>query len=862
MNQKGENQELSERSLTPWNEPAPALSEETEQIVPALSLEEDIDWIVATYRKQALKITSSDLDEALGGRGPKHYLSLSLQDKNPVQFRQSLQEQVFPTPREVKEDLLEIPSGKVMLQADAGMGKTVFIKMYMENLLQGDLSLQWFPLPVHFSLEDLPEDSGFDLFIERALQKVLEIIFLEKEDDPELSLDKSSLLRSLRLLFERNKYLFFMDGLDRMKPEDRFRTYNAVVLENSVMRGNFKFIATRPFHFGAFADEALLRRGQEACFQISFDSIKEKQRKTYLGETMTKGLAKVGVANPELLTTPILLRIVQLISDPMSERDIDYKTELYSKFFQSILKGEKTLPYNAPERQDEKDKETKSTKESDPVKINEKTNSQSGVKTQSLAKTQEVEVENILDGLARVAFSLASDGLFPRFENIDNGIEWHRLGDPRDPANPFYTNNSLIPELENIIQRSQTGWEFRHPSFQEYLAARYLSVSQDWKKIIKNRCRDERWFEIFKYFGGLSPEHNNNLYDIFFAEGALFAAGNTLLETRCLEKYKALFTRQLLKYQCRELYPQFSKFRQTQIQAVIESVGPDQIKRFALVLLSREKRDSRILFGLFELLLAVYKIDFLVSIDRQEFDTLDRVPELKEFLSEAKKNSLVDSEVVRRWTESVTVSSGKFIYQDEKDSEDWINLREFSIMKYPVTNALFQQYDPNYRSLYPNYSIEDDQPVVGINYYETNIIAIWLGFRLPTEKEWEKSARGVDGRDYPWGEAAGYQSGYNNTSDFVIGKTTPVEEYEKGISPYGCFDMSGNIWEWCVQLHASKYSTHRIVRGGSWLNYLVHAKCITRNSFDPGDRYPSVGARFVSQPHTETEEKDEENAEE
>ena len=100
----------------------------------------------------------------------------------------------------------------------------------------------------------------------------------------------------------------------------------------------------------------------------------------------------------------------------------------------------------------------------------------------------------------------------------------------------------------------------------------------------------------------------------------------------------------------------------------------------------------------------------------------------------------------------------------------------------------------------------------------------------------------------------GYQNGYTNTSDFMMGRTNVVTEFDKGMSPYGCYDMAGNVWEWCVQPFASKYTTQKILRGGSWLNYMVHAKCTFRNSFDPGERYPSVGLRCVSLHQTEVDD--------
>ncbi len=207
----------------------------------------------------------------------------------------------------------------------------------------------------------------------------------------------------------------------------------------------------------------------------------------------------------------------------------------------------------------------------------------------------------------------------------------------------------------------------------------------------------------------------------------------------------------------------------------------------------------------------------------------------------------------------VTVPAGKFIYQDEKDEEDQIDMKEFSIMKYRTTNVLYQQFDPRFQHRYPKYSWNKDQPVVGINYYEATVFALWLGLRLPTETEWEKTSRGTDGRDYPWGEAMGYQTGYCNTADFVVGHTSPVTDFEEGISPYGCFDMAGNAWEWCVQLFSSQFTTQKIVRGGSWLNYMVNAKCHFRNSFDPAERHPGVSVRCTTLPLVEVEKEDEDD---
>ena len=74
----------------------------------------------------------------------------------------------------------------------------------------------------------------------------------------------------------------------------------------------------------------------------------------------------------------------------------------------------------------------------------------------------------------------------------------------------------------------------------------------------------------------------------------------------------------------------------------------------------------------------------------------------------------------------VTVPRGKFIYQEEDDEEDKVNLKEYSIMKFPVANALYMEFDPQHKSRYPLYSWEEDQPVIGINYYEAIILSSFI----------------------------------------------------------------------------------------------------------------------------------------
>ena len=182
----------------------------------------------------------------------------------------------------------------------------------------------------------------------------------------------------------------------------------------------------------------------------------------------------------------------------------------------------------------------------------------------------------------------------------------------------------------------------------------------------------------------------------------------------------------------------------------------------------------------------------------------------------------------------VLVPEGEFVYQ--KDQR--ISLPAFEMDRKLVTNWDFERMIPARER--DGRSAGEQQPVVNVNWYEARLYARWRGSRLPGEHEWEKAARGTEGREYPWGNK--FDAAKCNTADSQIGATTPVGKYRNGASPYGCLDMAGNVWEWMDDWYDDR-EEYRVLRGGSWYDFHGLARSAFRNYYLPAGQFNVIGFR-------------------
>jgi formylglycine-generating enzyme required for sulfatase activity len=253
----------------------------------------------------------------------------------------------------------------------------------------------------------------------------------------------------------------------------------------------------------------------------------------------------------------------------------------------------------------------------------------------------------------------------------------------------------------------------------------------------------------------------------------------------------------------------------------------------------------------------------------------------------------------------IRIPAGKFLMGTTKEQaaqvikeggEDWkkwveweqpqhtVELSEYSIGKYPITNREYQAFIRDLKQHTPPRGWDGDQfpaekgghPVVNVSWEDANAYCKWLSdksgkqYRLPTEAEWEKAARCKSENEsliYPWGN--NFDSKNANTSESKIGDTSEVGQFSpRGDSPYGCVDMAGNVWEWCNDWFdeqeyekrtefkdpkgPGKGST-RVLRGGSFGSNHWNARCAYRSRYYPNNAYDVVGFRVASSPIIKSE---------
>lgn len=228
----------------------------------------------------------------------------------------------------------------------------------------------------------------------------------------------------------------------------------------------------------------------------------------------------------------------------------------------------------------------------------------------------------------------------------------------------------------------------------------------------------------------------------------------------------------------------------------------------------------------------------------------------------------------------IFIPAGEFIMGSNDGNGDEkplhkVTLSGYYIYKTPVTVGMYEKFcketnhpmppEPDHDGAHfnPNWS-KKDHPIVNVSWNDAMAYCQWAGVKLPTEAQWEKAARGTDGRKFPWvGEFDINNLWCSKEKGNDAGGTAPVGSYPSGASPFGVLDMAGNVWQWCADYYdESFYSSRRmeqpnpenniagtdgrrVLRGGSWEHVVAsnYFRAAARLREGPSHRGADVGFR-------------------
>lgn len=503
------------------------------------------------------------------------------------------------------------------------------------------------------------------------------------------------------------------------------------------------------------------------------------------------------------------------------------------------------------------------------------------------------------DRLARIAFELRERGKDSLMEGELVDLIWNRFGnDEREARRACAHFLRDVAERGGLLESMDDQYGFyTHATFQEYLAGRYLVVeypADDLPMFLIEHVGNDLWEEPLRLAAGYLANTNEGLANRFVLQ---IADAGTNEES----KARALYVAGLALADV----PQIRRLPDT-----VNSLVPQMEK---LLTADPPRVEVRLRFNL-GLALGSLGDPRLKPLEP------DCVP--------------VPGGVFRMGTnaeeEELMKAQDVSVYDNEKPAHE-VYVSEFSIGRFPVTNLEYTAFyedkgydteqlwskdgwdwrtgkfdskipeieDKQLREVYENWlrqrpaDLRDkpffwenpqwnapNLPVVGVSWFEAEAYCNWLSrktgktYRLPTEAEWEKAARGAGNTIWSWGNRWNGELCNNADKDTKekLNRTSPVGIYPQGASSYGAMDMMGNIWEWCADWYdgelyqrsspadekraeetvkdpqGAETGIQRVVRGGSWSLYRVNARCAVRNWVSPVLFYVYVGLSSCALP--------------
>lgn len=457
-----------------------------------------------------------------------------------------------------------------------------------------------------------------------------------------------------------------------------------------------------------------------------------------------------------------------------------------------------------------------------------------------------------------------------------------------------------------LLEQELNRYTFSHLTFQEYLVARELADNGP-ERTLLDHAGEEWWQEVILLYTGLKD--GSSVVKTLFERASdrnpapLLLAGRCLLEAQRIEKpIRASALKQL-----KALFNTGSGRPFLEAGHILAELEGEQVlTRFLRVVGGEdEARRNAALWALEQMLTSKKEEERHRYQDQlvKAIDSLETGPPAVELLEEMEWQkdpqwtALVTEWMQHKsydldWLSNIVIhrqtSVSQFIvsllnYESVVNiAADWMDGMMAPIpgkgaymARYPVTNAQYRRFLANdgygnrtwwseagwewrqeNEKIYSHYWNDEQwngpsRPVVDVAWYEAEAYCSWLSnytgrtYRLPYEAEWQQAAQGEDDRTYPWGNE--WQVGLCNTAEADIRRTSPVGRFSPdGDSPIGCADMSGNVWEWCLDWYDEQKDV-RVLRGGSWVNLQDDAHCAVRSRWcHPSGSDHYFGFRVVS----------------
>ncbi|MBN1481416.1 NACHT domain-containing protein [candidate division KSB1 bacterium] len=401
---------------------------------------------------------------------------------------------------------------------------------------------------------------------------------------------------------------------------------------------------------------------------------------------------------------------------------------------------------------------------------------------------------------------------------------------------------------------------FSHLSFQEYLAALYIVHKNAYSTLCDNLTHPA-WSEVVKLYRAI---HGGDDIIKTMLHDSTEQPQGLLLAATCSAEYPDGISPNLLqkiKDSLRHsVMPDTGEINTAFIEAIAGLGGQENIDQLLSFVTLNEKAAIIVLQKIGE-------ASVLATDKKYAAVKLLHLMETTQFSLEAKKElgRALDRLGDPRFDQPamIYIPSGSFLYGDNKKS---IRCPAFEIGTYPVTNLEYkrfvdasghQQPEDWKDGFYP--AGKGNHPVVNVTWFDAQAYCHWLSentgskshYRLPTEIEWEKTARGSDGRVYPWGDKFD-KTKCNNSR--LFGGTSTVGLFPDDKSPYGLYDCAGNVWEWTssswekqsLRTLVRRKRGLSVVRGGSWYDFdPVYFRCAYRDRYYPGYRGDYLGFRLA-----------------